>query len=111
MPIIEVEKNDRTQAENVTLVKGFMVKLASGLYHQTVSQHARLFQQFWENRKVSPQEILDEYGTDAAQLFAYSSQLQALAKGINPDYEPLVPPYAFTINRDGTVTVGEKIEA
>ena len=111
MPIIDVEKKDKTQAEIVTQVKGRMVKLASGLYAQTVSQHTRLFQQLWKSPKVTPQEILDEYGTDAAQLFAFSAQLQALALGINPDYEPLVSPYEYIINPDGTVTVGEKIEA
>jgi hypothetical protein len=110
MSIIEVTTEDKTQAEKVTRIKGSMVKLASGIYRQTVMLHTRLFNQLWKNPKASPQEILDEYGTEAAQLFSFSSQLQAMALGINPAYEPLVSPYEFTINSDGTVTVGDKIK-
>ena len=69
--------------------------------------HEINFNNIWNNPSFTPQEIFDEFGTDAVQLFQVSSATQEFIKMCDPDYEILVPPVEFTINEDGTVTVTE----
>lgn len=42
----------------------------------------------WNNPKATPQEILDEYGSDAAALFSFSSQIQTMATAIDAGFHP-----------------------
>ena len=60
----------------------------------------------WNNaRGLTAQQLFDDYGTAAADLFTFSSSIQAMLAQADPNYTPLVPPYPYTINPDGTVTV------
>ena len=58
---------------------------------------------------LTPQEVCDALGEDAAQVFQFHGALtdflmqQATADGVSVDVA--IPPYAFTLNADGTVTV------
>lgn len=69
--------------------------------------HRRNFNAIWFNDRFSPQEIIDSFGTDVKDLFIASKATQDYIKAFNPEYEYLIPPRAFTINEDGTVTIGE----
>lgn len=60
---------------------------------------------------ITPQEVCDSLGEEAGDAFALHGALTqgildiAAAGGGTPDI--IVPPNAFTINEDGTVTIGE----
>lgn len=72
--------------------------------------HTQNFNRIWNNPDFTPQEVLDKFGTSAVKLFVASKATQDFIKACNPDYEVLVPPKEFTINKDGTVTVAEEPE-
>ncbi len=111
MSIITIANENETQQDIVASVKDRIVANSTGMFQRMKQEHARIFNMLWNNPKATPQEILDEYGIEAAELFAFSLQIQTMATSIDPGYVALVPPYEYTINGDGTVTVGEKIEA
>ncbi len=86
-------------------------KINRVLYSKIKNMIKTSFNLVWDNPEgLTPQEILDGFGTDAGELFIFSAQMQTLLLTVNPDYEFLTPPYNYVINPDGTVTVGEKIE-
>jgi len=103
-----LEKRDLTQAEKVTAVREQLVDVSTKLYQRMEKQHTYIFNQIWHNDEVSAQEVFDEYGNDAYQLFAFSQNIQTMLAQANPSYVPLVPPYDYTINPDGTVTVNDE---
>lgn len=69
--------------------------------------HSATFNMIW-NGNLSPQEIMDDFGTEAFKLFRDSAALQTLFAAVIDGYVPLVPPYEFTINQAGTVTIGAR---
>ena len=111
MSIITIANENETQQDIVAGVKDRIVANSTGMFRRMKQEHARIFNMLWNNPKATPQEILDQYGEEAAALFSFSSQIQAMATAIDPGFVALVPPYEYTINPDGTVIVGEKIEA
>jgi len=110
MSIITIANENETQQDIAAGVKDRIVANSTGMFRRMKQEHARIFNLLWNNPKATPQEILDQYGTDAAELFSFSLQIQTMAKAIDPGYVPLVSPYEYTINRDGTITVGDKIK-
>ena len=111
MSIITIANENETQQDRVASVKDRIVANSTGMFRRMKQEHARIFNLLWNNPKATPQEILDEYGTDAAALFSFSSQIQTMATAIDSGFVALVPPYNYTVNGDGTVTVGDLIEA
>lgn len=79
------------------------------IYNTIESELLDSFRLIWENDTFSPQEIFDKFGSDSYELFVFSRMMQDCLLQINPDYTYLTPPYLYTINMDGTVTVGERI--
>lgn len=74
---------------------------------QLEMMHKQAFNFVWNNPSFTAKQIVDGFGTDAAALFQSSSTVQNLLASINPSYQALQPPLAFTVNADGTVTVSE----
>lgn len=74
------------------------------------------FARTWHHAQCSPQQIFDEFGTSARDLFSaaqktieYISALAAINGLQLSDYlQPVdyTPPLPYVINEDGTVTVG-----
>jgi len=65
---------------------------------------------FWSNPDgATPQQIADELGTDAAEVFQLHSKLGTLLAEVDPTSvtEGLSIVGNFTMNEDGTVTVTE----
>lgn len=58
---------------------------------------------------LTPQEVCDALGEDAVKVFEFHGALtaflaaQAVADGVSVDLK--LPPFAFTENQDGTITV------
>ena len=66
-----------------------------------------VFNLVWNNSSLSPQEVCDVLGVDAAKGFDAHAKLQELIYFIDSSWVPLVPPVAYVKNEDGTVTIGE----
>jgi hypothetical protein len=67
-----------------------------------------IFAKVWKSGDYTPQEVLDELGTDAAQLFQLGAANVTTILTIDPTAlaEPdWKPPHEVTLNPDGTVTV------
>ena len=102
----------RLQAEVATINR-----LALTAYHQLVMQHRTMMAAFWANANgFTAQQIFDAYGTNAAAIFIKSAEMVAYiasqedALGIpEADRYVIAMPNAYTINSDGTVTVGEPL--
>lgn len=73
-----------------------------------LTAHQQIYQTVWSNPNATPQEILDEIGTDAADLFIAGSKLVDIVLTQNPaalTEEQYLPKQAPTLNPDGTVTL------
>lgn len=70
------------------------------------NQFNAIFKQVWQNKDLTPQQIFDSFGTDAAQLFLIAGTIQQAMNTIVPDSVTQAPPSPYTIHPDGTVTVG-----
>lgn len=98
-----VDVNSETVEATVQKIK----KANTNFYNVIRVLHESGFNLVWDNPNHTAKEIIDAMGTDAVALFRVSGGIQDLCAMIDPNYAPLVPPKAFTINEDGTVTIGE----
>jgi len=80
------------------------------LYKRIKNEHSKIFDMIWNTRDITPQEVLDSFGTDAQDLFTFSSSIQTLLSQVDSNYVALVPPMEYEINENGTVTVIEPEE-
>jgi hypothetical protein len=65
------------------------------------------FNTLWHNPNATPQEILDVYGTSAAQLFIACRATFDFIKSVDDTYIEPIPPKSVMIHEDGTVKVNE----
>ncbi len=76
------------------------------MYHQLSIQHASIIEQVWANRSgLTPQQVLDAMGTDAADMFVLSLDLVGLVEKNKPGSMDLSMVRPYAINADGTVTI------
>jgi len=81
------------------------------LYNTIVSEIDNISALVWRNGLVAPADIFAKLGTDGYKLFAYSAALVQVANTANPSNPITITiPYEYTINPDGSVTVGSLIE-
>lgn len=78
----------------------------SQAFLQMKNQFVTNFNLVWNHPTLTPQQVFDSVGTDAAGLFQIASAIQTAANAIVPGVLPQTPPKSYTINQDGTVTVG-----
>lgn len=67
-------------------------------------------QTFWKNPRATPQEIADQLGADAKEIFELHSKLGSLLATIKPGSVAAVSSVvgSFIINQDGTVTISSE---
>lgn len=77
-------------------------------YDLLMNAFSRGASQFWQNPDATPAQIAAALGTDAAEAFALHGKLGAMLATISPEAVAKVHQMvgAFTVNEDGTVTVG-----
>jgi hypothetical protein len=93
------------------IAKGELVSVSAALFHEIKQRHTVIYNKMWNPPEgVTTQNVLDLFGTDAASLFVTSKTLQDLMESVDSTYERLVPPNAFVVNDDGTVTIGDPVE-
>jgi len=79
--------------------------------HSTlVKTYQDLYDRVWENRLgLTPQQVFDGLGTQGVELFKLSHLLVTIVNSAQPGTIKLIQPYEYTINPDGTVTVGKPL--
>ena len=83
-------------------------KVSLNIYKTMENRHESVWDLIWNNKDgLTPQEILDSFGSDAAELFLFSGSIQAMLASAGAGYVPVETPNEFVVNGDGTVTVGD----
>ena len=79
--------------------------------HETlVATYRDLYDRVWENRLgLTPQQVFDGLGTQGVELFKLSQLLVTTVNSATPGSIGATQPYDYTINPDGTVTVGDPL--
>jgi hypothetical protein len=104
------DTEQQTDDEKLDAQIGAIKKQAVRAINRFKQNQNQIFNMIWNNYQFTPQQIFDKFGSSAVELFVVSKaaeDYQALALG--DSYTPLVVPYEFVVNADGTVTVGDKI--
>lgn len=78
-------------------------------FRQLLNDAQAGFNAIWNNPSLTPQQALDAFGTDASVLFLVNQEIAEILNAIVPGSWTLEIPYNYTINQDGTVTVGAKV--
>ena len=87
------------------------IKMQNTMCLQVMKATAKnVFEIMWNNPTLTPQQICDQMGTNATLAFEAHSKLQELIYLIDPSWEPLVPPFEYTKNQNGTITIGNAKE-
>ena len=97
---------EKTQEEINKEIANNFVDYLNNVVQGTDNRIKKLATMFWAN----PVEINEALGTETGKLFQLLGSLEALLGQYNPDYKPFTVPYEFTVNEDGSVTIGDKIE-
>ena len=119
---MSIIKEPKTHEEKIQARKELVKHRCSRLYSTMASKHAQIFSLIWsepayelnsdgDKVEIAPditeQEIFTAFGEEAGDLFEMSLGVQSLLNTVDPDYEPMQATHNYTINEDGTVTVGE----
>jgi hypothetical protein len=96
---------EKTQEELNKEVANEFVTYLNNVVQGTDNRIKSLASMFWAN----PVVISEALGSDAVKLFQLLGSLEGLLGAYDSDYVPFVVPYEYTINQDGTVTIGDKI--
>jgi hypothetical protein len=91
-------------------------KISEYLFAQMRQSYAAAYKLVWSNSSgLTPQQVCDALGTDAAQLFAGAAKLSELLAMVAPSAASLSnvqlscpAGYSYTANADGTVTITQQ---
>ena len=101
------EVTELTKEQKLDITEKRVRRQCKSMFAQIKNNHLLLWDLIWNNDQgLSPQEVLDKMGTDAAELFELSDSIQQLASSACMDYVAKVTPNEYTLNEDGTVTLG-----
>lgn len=113
--ILEAPPPDTSLAALQERTSTRILNLSRAGYDQLVRLQREGIQLVWKNRDgLTPQQVCDGLGTKAAKVFAVHAALtDALVAAQTADGIPVnvaTPTHAFTVNEDGTVTIGVSLE-
>lgn len=106
MSVLDKEFND--QPEPAKMAARRLLTTTKNTFNQMVNSFNEGSRTFWQNpRGASPQDIADELGNDAAEVFQLHHKLGQLIAEVKPEAisEGVSLVGNFTMNEDGTVTV------
>ena len=114
MSLIENGQNvgqEKTLEQKKEIAKRRIERKVFETYQGLIESYASIRQMVWDNPQgLTPQEVLDALGTSGAELFQLSGLLVNTVNTAQPDTLSGDQPYEFTVNPDGSVVVGDKIE-
>ena len=100
--------NDSVVARQVDYTRSIQ-SLCDSSYFYLCNTQKQGINMVWNNPSLTPQQVCDGLGNQAAKVFQFHSILTdtivqiADTAGVQPDI--LTPTFNFTVNSDGTVTV------
>jgi hypothetical protein len=100
-----IENRAKTIATQIDQSRSFTI-------NQLIRATKQTFKNVWFNPEVTPQEIFNEFGTNASIIFKDHAAAVQCVLTIDPtalDPADYTPPFAYTIKPDGSVTVGAPI--
>lgn len=103
MPITDQATRTQAQRANENLRN-----MAFATYRRAKGRYTSMLQDFWKDPTgLTPQQVSDALGTDAADLFHFVGNLRTFILAVNPSANIPVPSSfgTWTINGDGTVTI------
>lgn len=114
MSIIEKGQNageqELTLAQKQERTKVRIARKSYETYQGLIGSYTDIREMVWNNQQgLTPQQVFDALGTDAAEMFQLSGLLVQTVNAVKPDTLSAAQPYEFTVNDDGTVTVGNEI--
>ncbi len=107
MSIITIQNGDvqptveQKQANKRVLITS---KIQSS-FNQVIKDYKEMFDLVWKSSDLTPQEIFDGFGTDAAQLFLIAGAFKDAVNTVAPDTLTEIPAPSYTINEDGSVSI------
>lgn len=105
---VPTNPTDPTKEELTNRNNARIKKIALNIYRTMQNRHESVWDMIWNNKDgLTPQEVLDSFGPDAAELFLFSSNIQTMLATAGAGYSPVDTPNEFTVNPDGTVTIGD----
>jgi len=106
-----IEENviaEPTTEEKLEATEQKVKHLCKNMFEHINNNHSLIWDLVWNNKLgFTPQEVIDTFGTDAKDLFELSDGIQTLAASACSDYVVKTTPNEYTVNPDGTVTIGE----
>jgi hypothetical protein len=106
MSILDGEVNIRPPADKMAAER--LIRMTKNTFEQMVMSFNEGSMLFWNNRMgASPEDIAEELGVNAAEVFALHGKLGVLIGEVKPEKirEGLSVVGNFTMNEDGTVTI------
>lgn len=97
---------EKTQEEIKKDIANEFVNYLNNVVTGTDNRMKGLAGKFWEN----PAIISEALGTQVGKLFTLLGSLETLLAQYDETFVPFAVPYEYTINADGSVTIGNKIE-
>ena len=110
-PVRSNPVDNRTLDQKKEAVKRDVINMGQRHYDQLCRIQKEGIDIMWNNPTLTPQEVSDAVGVDAAVLISAHGDLTeaiikaATSSGIEPNIK--LPTNAFVINQDGTVTISE----
>jgi hypothetical protein len=105
-----LSSQELTTQQKQLAVAGRIQKSSSFLFRQMANTYANIYTDVWVNPDLTPQEVFDSLGASGAELLALADVLSSTVNGVVPGTIETGYPYEYTINEDGTVTIGDLIE-
>lgn len=106
MSVLEQTENIRTAADVAKDIRSHI----QITWLRILRAHEMGMNLLWDNlpEGVTPQDVIDEFGTDAGEIFQHSAALATLIGNIDPEKVVSVPEqYVVNVNATGTVTLTE----
>lgn len=102
-----LDQNDVTQVNPALMAANRLRATTRQTFNMMVQAFNQGAQTFWKNPRATPQEIADQLGADAKEIFELHSKLGSLLATVKPDSVAEVSSVigSFTVNQDGTITI------
>ena len=103
-----------TPSKEVVLqrVSNRIKNISKETFNQLIQTQRQGITALWENPNVTPQEIIDSLGDDALKVFQFHGALTEFIKGLaqidNVTVELKYPTNAFTVDKNGKITVTDQ---
>ena len=112
MAIINVYKAPSDLEGKKEQAKARIKQKMSSQYRQLSSCLKSVYEDVWNNKDLSPQEVMDAFGSEAYELFTMSNSIIGVLNQAVPNSVNVEAPNEYVINNDGSVTIGaEKSDA